>query len=57
MVLDVNDEYVFAGGGRCYSSWTIFNDALDKVRCPTCDKICKGVDSYKSHYATVHVPY
>ena len=57
MVPDVNDEYVFAGGGRCYSSWTIFNDALDKVRCPTCDKICKGVDSYKSHYATVHVPW
>ena len=57
MVPEVNDEYVFAGGGRCYSSWTIFNDALDTVRCPTCDKVCKDVDSYKSHYATVHVPW
>ena len=57
MVPDVKDEYVFADGGKCYSSWTIFNDALDNVRCPRCDKVCKDVDSYKSHYADVHVPW
>ena len=57
MVPDVNDEYVYAHGGKCYKSWEIMDRAKLNVRCPRCDKVCKDVDSYASHYASVHVPW